>query len=43
MNFFKRFVVDMAYAVQTAKGYQKKKRFFYNLLENEENKYKKYF
>ena len=43
MVFFKRFIVDVAYAVQTSKGYQKKKRFFYNLLENDENKYKKYF
>ncbi len=43
MNFFKRFIVDSAYAIQTAKAYQKKKRFFYNILENDENKYKKYF
>ncbi len=43
MNLLKRFIVDSAYAVQTSKGYQKRKRFFYNLLENGENRYKKYF
>ncbi len=43
MNLVKRFIVDSAYAVQTSKGYQKRKRFFYNLLENGENRYKKYF
>ena len=43
MNFLKRFIVDSAYVIQTSKGYQKRKRFFYNLLENSENRYKKYF
>ena len=43
MNLLKRFIVDMAYGVQTSKGYQKQKRFFYTLLEDNDNKYKKYF
>ena len=43
MNLMKRLIVDSAYAIQTAKSYQKRKRFFYNLLENDNNKFKKYF
>jgi voltage-gated potassium channel len=43
MNIFKRFIVDTAYAVQASKAYQRKRRFFKNLLENDEYKYKKYF
>lgn len=43
MNIFKRFIVDSSYAVNGAKGYQNRKRFFRNLLENDEYKYKKYF
>lgn len=43
MNLFKRLLVDASYAVQTSKGYQKRKRFFYNLLDNNDNIYKKYF
>jgi len=38
----KRLVVDAAYALQASQGYQKKKRFFYNLLENDKNRYKRY-
>jgi len=43
MNPLKRLLVDGAYGVQTSKVYQKRKHFFYNLLENNENKYKRYF
>ncbi|MFK5936804.1 MAG: ion transporter [Sulfurimonas sp.] len=43
MNIFKRFIVDSSYAINGAKGYQNKKRFFINLLDNDEYKYKKYF
>jgi voltage-gated potassium channel len=38
----KRFIIDFAYYLDTSKSYQKKKRFFYNILENDKNKYKKY-
>jgi len=39
----KRLIVDAAYFINTSDAYQKKKRFFYNLLENSSYKYKKYF
>ncbi len=39
----KELVVDVAYFLQTSKYYQAKKTFFYNLLENNNYKYKKYF
>lgn len=39
----KRLIVDGAYYLNTSNAYQKKKRFFYNLLENSEYNYKKYF
>ena len=38
----KRLIVDAAYFLQTSKTYQAKKRFIYNLLENDKYKYKKY-
>jgi voltage-gated potassium channel len=38
----KRWILDFAYYLDTSKSYQKRKRFFYNILENEKNKYKKY-
>jgi len=38
----KRWILDFAYYLDTSKSYQKRKRFFYNLLENDKNKYKKY-
>jgi voltage-gated potassium channel len=38
----KRLIVDAAYFLQTSKSYQTRKRFFYNLLENDKYKYKKY-
>jgi len=39
---FKRLIIDVAFFLQTSKSYQAKKRFFYNLLENDKYKYKKY-
>ena len=38
----KRWMVDAAYFLQTSKRYQARKKFFYNLLENDKYKYKKY-
>lgn len=38
----KRLIVDAAYSLQASKGYQKKRHFFYNLLENDANKHKQY-
>jgi len=38
----KRWILDFAYYLDTSKSYQKRKRFFYNLLENDKNKYKKF-
>jgi len=35
-------VVDLAYYLDTSATYQRRKRFFYDILENENNKYKKY-
>ncbi len=43
MKFFNRFLVDVAYYLNNSVRYQHKKRFFYNLLENDEYRYKKYF
>jgi len=39
----KRMIVDGAYFLNTSAAYQKRKKFFYNLLENSEYRYKKYF
>ena len=36
-------IVDGAYFLSTSKKYQASKHFFYNLLENDRYKYKKYF
>ena len=38
----KQLILDAAYYLNTSKSYQKRKRFFYNILENDQNKYKKY-
>ena len=38
----KRWILDFAYYLDTSKSYQKRKRFFYNILENDKNPYKKY-
>lgn len=43
MNFFKSLVVDFAYALNSSETYKKRKHFFYNILENSNYKYKKYF
>ena len=39
----KRLILDGAYFLSTSKRYQASKRFFYNLLENDNYRYKKYF
>jgi len=39
----KHWLVDTAYQISTSKKYAKNKTFFYNLLENSDFKYKKYF
>jgi len=39
----KRLIIDWAYFFNRSNSYQKIKRFFYNFLENETYKYKKYF
>ena len=38
----KNLIVDIAYFLSTSKSYQARKHFFYNLLENDKYKYKKY-
>jgi len=38
----KHLILDAAYYLNTSKSYQKRKHFFYNILENDRNKYKKY-
>ncbi|MEA1983203.1 MAG: ion transporter [Campylobacterota bacterium] len=38
----KRLILDAAYYLQTSKSYQTRKLFFYNLLENDKYRYKKY-
>lgn len=43
MGIFKRLIVDAAYYINTSASYKRNKRFFYNLLENDKYKYKKYF
>ena len=43
MDFFSHLVVDLAYFLNTSDGYQQKKQFFYNILENNRYQYKKYF
>lgn len=43
MNFFTRLAVDAAYFLNTSGTYQRRKRFFYDILENDKYHYKKYF
>ena len=43
MGLIKRSIVDFAYYLNTSESYKKRKRFFHNLLENSNYKYKKYF
>jgi voltage-gated potassium channel len=40
---FKRLVIDLSYFLSTSKNYQNTKRFFFNILENDNYRYKKYF
>ncbi len=42
MNFLSRKTVDMAYAIQNSARYRQIKRFFYNLLENNNYRFKRY-
>ncbi len=39
----KRLIVDFAYFLNTSDRYQQTKRFFYNFLENDTYRYKRYF
>jgi len=39
----KSLIIDWAYFLSTSDNYQATKKFFYNLLENDKYKYKKYF
>ena len=39
----KSLLIDSAYFLNTSKNYQKTKKFFYNLLENDNYKHRKYF
>jgi len=43
MNFFIRRLVDLAYFLKTSTWYQRRRHFVYNILENDEYRYKKYF
>lgn len=43
MKTFNRLLIDTAYYLNSSVWYQKKRRFFYNLLENDDYKYKRYF
>jgi voltage-gated potassium channel len=38
----KRWILDFAYYLDTSKSYQRRKQFFYRLLEDDKFKYKKY-
>ncbi|MFT7859922.1 MAG: ion transporter [Sulfurimonas sp.] len=43
MKLFNRLLVNFAYYLNSSDSYQRTRRFFYNLLENDEYRYKKYF
>jgi voltage-gated potassium channel len=43
MKNFNRLLIRFAYFLNASVWYQRKRRFFYNILENNEYKYKKYF
>lgn len=43
MQYLSRLVINFAYFLKSSEFYQKKRRFFYNLLENDDYKYKKTF
>ncbi len=38
-----RLLISLAYNLQNSESYQRRRRFFYNLLENDGYKYKRYF
>ena len=40
---FSKALISLAYTLQSSKRYQKRRKFFYNLLENDNYEYKKYF
>ena len=42
-SFLSRLLISLAYYLRSNKKYQKRRRFFYNLLENDNYKYKHYF
>ncbi len=42
-KFLSRFLISFAYYLRSNAKYQKRRRFFYNLLENDNYKYKHYF
>ncbi|MDH4944225.1 ion transporter [Sulfurimonas sp. C5] len=43
MKTLNRLLVNFAYYLNSSDSYQKQRRFFYNLLENDDYRYKKYF
>ena len=43
MKLFNRLLINFAYFLSTSVWYQHKRRFFHNLLENDDYKYKKHF
>lgn len=43
MKLFYRLLINFAHFLDTSLWYQHKRRFFHNLLENDDYKYKKYF
>ena len=43
MKHLNRLIINFAYFLNTSVGYQRRRRFFYNILENDDYKYKKYF
>ena len=42
-RFFAKILISLAYSLRSNRKYQKRRKFFYNLLENDAYKYKKYF
>ena len=42
MQHFSRFLISFAYKLHSSNSYRKNRQFFYNILENDNYKYKKY-
>jgi voltage-gated potassium channel len=42
MKIFERIFIDAVYTINSSQGYADTKKFFYNLLENDQYKYKKF-